>query len=163
LFCLPAHRLLPRVNPPCPRSRKSAAPAPPARFPSQRPHSPSPSSWMEGCAHGWKVAHKEDADEHSWKVAPNRASAATPADGRLRHQITRMEGPPPPPLPKSCICRALKSRGRSTLSRSPSMEGPRSLLAITAPAPSIPISLLAILSEHPLPFMDGRRFHPLGS
>lgn len=169
--------------------RKTAAPLPQISPPSSRPHRPrtsrQPRPRMEGCqstkSRGWK-AHlllaapaNQPRRSSSARIAaavlaaasPPHPAPPTPADGRLRHQITRMEGPPPPPpLPKSCIHRALKSRWRSTLSRQwmrPRMEGTRSLLAITAPAPSIPISLLAILSERPLPFMDGSRFHPLGS
>uniref|UniRef100_A0A804NP27 Helitron helicase-like domain-containing protein n=1 Tax=Zea mays TaxID=4577 RepID=A0A804NP27_MAIZE len=91
---------------------------------------------MEGCqstkSRGWK-AHlllaapaNQPRRSSSARIAaavlaaasPPHPAPPTPADGRLRHQITRMEGPPPPPpLPKSCIHRALKSRWRSTLSR----------------------------------------------
>jgi hypothetical protein len=68
---------------------------------------------MEGCA----------TKSRGWKVP----GLFSPLPRPPRH----------PPLPKSCIRRALKSRWRSTLSRQwmrPRMEGPRSLLAITAPA-----------------------------
>jgi hypothetical protein len=142
------------ANPP--RQLRPLDSPPSARIPRRRPR-------------GWKVAHTDG------RLRTRRTQTSTA--GRLR-QIVH---PPQRPRMEGC---ATKSRGwkihhlllsLNRASAAPSnsagvqlflgqwMEGPRSLLAITAPAPSIPISLLAILSEHPLPFMDGRRFHPLGS
>jgi hypothetical protein len=150
LFCLPAIgccraqiRRASSANLPR-RSRKSAVQVqlgPHSQPPSSRPHRPrTPRQQrprMEGCAtksRGWKV-------HHLLLLSPNRASAA-PANPAGVHGW--MEG-------DLYLGSGLWMRPRS-LSRQwmrPRMEGPR--------------SLLAILSEHPLPFMDGSRFHPLGS
>jgi hypothetical protein len=89
----PRDRLLPRANSPC-QLRKSAAPLPQIRR--AGPARPAFPAAVLAAA------------------SPPDPAPATPADGRLRHQIARMEGPPPPPpLPKSCIRRSRKSRWRS--------------------------------------------------
>jgi hypothetical protein len=151
-------------------------------------------------------------------ASPPDPAPATPADGRLRHQIVRMEGPPPPRRSRKSAAQvqlgphspppsSRPHRPRTPRQQRPRMEGCATksrgwkvhLLLLLSPnrasaAPSNPAgvqlylgsgcargwkvpdlfsplprpprqfpSLLAILSEHPLPFMDGSRFHPLGS
>jgi hypothetical protein len=160
-------RIRPGANLPRPRSRSPATPRQlrlPLRAPAtsrqQRPQSPprgrsrAQQGPQRSKARRASKARNSALPPHprtrGWKVAPpNRAdgrstSSSSPQITKSRgwnvpriHQIARMEGPADPPN--------------------------RSLLAITAPAPSIPISLLTVLSDHPLPFMDDRRFHPLGS
>jgi hypothetical protein len=114
----------------------------PARTPRSRTSRTPTTPRMEGCqstkSSGWKVhlllaaPANQPRRSSSARIAaavlaaasPPHPAPPTPADGRLLHQIARMEGPPPPPLPKSCIRRALKSAtgADASLSSAPPRE-----------------------------------------
>jgi hypothetical protein len=110
---------------------------------------------MEGCAQGGRRRAQLEGcakscirrNARGWKVAPLNHT-----DGRS----TSSSSPQIVHLPRPQIPRAFNSF-------SVTVNGRSQISSRHYRAPSIPISLLAILSEHPLPFMDGRRFHPLGS